>query len=76
MIDAKAAAADDLCLSSDELVRLTGCKRPTDQVAELVRQGFHRARRARDGSVVLERAHYDAVCRGFTSAANEPSLRP
>lgn len=67
--------AVDLVLSESEIRTLTGCKRPGAQVEELLRQGFHRARLARDGSVVLERAHYDAVCRGPV-AANEPSLRP
>jgi hypothetical protein len=31
---------------------------------ELHRQGFSRARRDRLGRLVLERAHYDAVCAG------------
>lgn len=67
--------ADPLLLSQAELETLTRYKRPGEQLAELRNQGFHRARRARDGSVVLERAHYDAVCRGYV-AANEPSLQP
>lgn len=65
----------DLCLTPDEIRRLTGCARRGDQVKELQRQGFLRARRARDGSVVLERAHYDAVVTGRI-AAPEPELRP
>ena len=49
-------------LTDDELQAITGYKRPQDRVAELHRQGFYRARRApSDGSVILERAHYDAV---------------
>ncbi len=54
----------DLVLAPAEIQVLTGCKRPKDQVEELQKQGFYRARTARDGSVVLERAHYDAICRG------------
>ena len=51
------------------------------QVRELQSQGFVRAR-IRRGVVILERAHYEAVCAGrFAVAANEanndrPKLRP
>ena len=66
----------DLVLSEFELRRLTGYKRPADQVRELLRQGFYRARQAAvTGNAVLERAHYDAVCAG-EKAAKEPKLRP
>lgn len=73
--------APDLLLTEAELVRLTAYTRPSEQLAELHRQGFHRARRNRFGQVVLERAHYDAVCaRGGAandpSADREPELRP
>lgn len=51
-------------LDRDELIRLTGYVQPARQVRELQRQGFSRARRNRLGEVVLERAHYDAVCAG------------
>lgn len=47
-----------LLLSRAELVALTGYRQPAAQLAELHRQGFHRARRASvDGAVILERAH-------------------
>ncbi len=54
----------DLILTPDELHALTGYRQPAAQLAELHRQGFHRARRSPLGSVVLERAHYEAVARG------------
>ncbi len=60
-----------LILSSDEVEALTGYKRPSDQLSELHRQGFARARRDRLGRVVLERAHYLAVC-----AMEQQSARP
>jgi hypothetical protein len=64
-------------LETAELISITGYRRASEQVAELHRQGFFRARRApSDGSVILERAHYDAVCKGDTKPANEPRLRP
>lgn len=63
-------------LEPAELVRLTGYKRPTDQLAELRRQGFYRARRSpSDGTVILERPHYDAVCSGAAKTADEPRVR-
>jgi len=64
-------------LDQDELLRVTGYSRPTEQLRELLRQGFYRARRSpSDGSVILERPHYDAVCAGATKPANEPRVRP
>jgi len=58
----------------DELYDLTGYAQPARQLAELHRLGFSRARRDRLGRVVLERAHYDAVCAGQTQAPR-PKLR-
>ena len=60
------------------ICRLTGYRQPSKQLAELHRQGFWRARRCRvTGDVILERPHYDAVCRGSDAkpAANAPKLR-
>lgn len=56
--------ADDLLLSDDELVALTGYKRASEQLAELHRQGFSRARRDRLGRLILERGHYLGVLAG------------
>jgi hypothetical protein len=69
-----------LTLTEEELYQLTGYRRQAEQLAELHRQGFHRARRARTGAIILERAHYDAVCGGITQPASshphrQPSLR-
>lgn len=73
----------DLTLSREEIQRLTGgYKRASDQLAELHRQGFFRARLGRvTGQVILERAHYDAVCAGAMAhmqapAGPRPRLRP
>lgn len=63
-----------LLLSEDELEALTGYRRAAEQLAELHRQGFSRARRDRLGRVVLERAHYDAVCAGVQQTAR-PKVR-
>ena len=46
----------DLILSEAELAALTGYRRAHEQLAELHRRGFSRARRDRLGRVVLERA--------------------
>ncbi len=65
-----------LTLSVDEVVELTGYRRPSAQLVELQRRGFHRARLSPvTGRVILERAHYDAVCAGQV-APNAPRLRP
>ena len=64
-------------LSEAELVDITGYVQPSSQLRELHRQGFFRARRARfTGRVILERAHYDAVCAGAIPSPNEPQVRP
>lgn len=65
-------------LSPDELRALTGYKRPADQLRELLRMGFYRARRGRvTGEVILERAHVDAVAAGAMAAqTGEPRNRP
>jgi hypothetical protein len=61
-----------LTFSPDELVEITGgLRQPAAQLRELHRQGFHRARRGSVGQVILERAHYEAVCSGRL-AANDP----
>jgi len=48
-------------LTLEELLAITGYRRPGDQLRELHRQGFHRARRSRvSGRIILERPHFDA----------------
>ena len=59
---AEVAERPSLILSFEELVHLTGYRQPAAQLNNLKAQGFHRARRNVLGSVVLERAHYEAVC--------------
>lgn len=56
--------SDDIILTEPELVKITGYELPCKQLAVLHNRGFHRAYIARKGGVVLERAHYEAVCRG------------
>lgn len=77
MAPGAAAQQASAILTRAELKQLTGYRRAAEQLAELLRQGFYRARRSRvDGSVILERPHYDAVCAGANMPANEPKLRP
>jgi hypothetical protein len=65
-----------IILSPDELAAVTQYRRPADQLRELHRQGFHRARLGRAGGVILERVHYDAVSAGRLDAMNAPGFRP
>lgn len=64
-----------IVLTDRELIALTGYKRRALQLAELHRQGFHRARLGTLGNVILERAHYEAVCGGAIEKPR-PKLRP
>lgn len=50
-------------LSVGEIEELTHYKRSADQLRELHERGFSRAY-VRAGVVVLERPHFEAVCRG------------
>lgn len=70
------ASAPQITLTPDELAALTGYKAPSRQLAELHRQGFWRARRSVLGSVILERAHYEAVSRGADSKPAADAPRP
>jgi len=67
----------DLVLSADELERLTGgLTQARRQLTELHARGFWRARLIR-GQVILERAHYDAVCAGaLPPAERSADTRP
>jgi hypothetical protein len=65
-------------LTPQAVEKLTGYKRPADQLRELHRLGFWRARRAKvTGDIVLEWPHYDEVTRGHSSeSARRPQVRP
>lgn len=63
-----------IILDSDELADVAGYRTPKRQLKELHRQGFYRARIAATGNVILERAHFDAVCAG-DKPAKEPTVR-
>lgn len=52
-----------ITLQRDELEQLTGYEQPTKQLNILRKRGFNRAFIGRRG-VILERAHYEAVCTG------------
>jgi hypothetical protein len=67
---------EDLILSAAELKKITGYTMASKVLAELHRQGFHRARINRLGVVVLERAHYDAVCAGVLSVTGRVEPEP
>lgn len=64
----------DLTLSPSEIEEITGFAQPCKQLDALRQQGFIRAHRARDGRVILERAHYLAVCAGQFN--NSKALTP
>lgn len=73
----------DIRLSPEEIHAITNYRQPCKQVEELRRQGYYRARRAPiTGEVILERAHYEAVCAGLeagkraTPAGSIPELLP
>lgn len=51
-------------LNDTEIEALTGYRTPSRQLQTLHARGFSRAYRDRAGRVILERPHYDAVCRG------------
>lgn len=62
-------------LSADEIERLSGgYTRPAEQLRELLKLGYWRARRSKlNGKVILERPHFEAVSRGQDTAPTEQS---
>lgn len=61
-----------LKLSLEEILELTGgLSQPRRQLDSLRAAGFWRARIVR-GQVILERAHYEAVCAGALPAGTAP----
>jgi len=66
-----------LCLTPDEILQLSGgLTQPRRQLHELRERGFWRARLIR-GQVILERAHYEAVCSGaLPPGEREADTRP
>jgi len=59
-----------LLLTLDEVKALAGeLEQPQRQLEELRRQGFWRVRLSRAHRVILERAHYEAVCAGAVDPA-------
>lgn len=65
-----------LTFTNDELRELTGYVRQAEQLRALHEQGFWRARRLITGRVILERSHYEAVCRGLDDDPQTPGLLP
>lgn len=65
-----------LLLSSVELQEMTGYAKPALQLKVLLAQGFYRARRNALNRVVLERAHYEAVCAGAATSISISRERP
>jgi hypothetical protein len=60
-----------LTLTDSELAEICpDVKQPAAMVRHLHAEGFKRAR-LRDGRVILERSHYEAVCRGEFEAGNK-----
>ncbi len=55
----------DVTLTQGQIRKLAGgLTQPRRQLTELHKRGFWRARLGTDGRVVLETAHYQAVCAG------------
>lgn len=64
-----------IILCPSELVDLTRYARADRQLEVLHMRGFARAYIGRGGTVVLERAHYEAVCRD-EAQQTRPRLKP
>jgi hypothetical protein len=62
-----------MTLTPQEIERITGYRRPKEQLADLKKHGFVRARMRRDGKVILEKDHYVAICRGQFALSDSES---
>ena len=66
----------ELILSDAELIAVTGYRRAHEQLRALHERGFWLARRSPTGGVLLDRAHYEAVCSGAVQAVHyQPTRR-
>lgn len=67
-----------ITLTEDELIAVTGYRQPAAQLAALQARGFWLARKSTiTGRVILDRAHYEAVCQGAAQTADTaPRRRP
>lgn len=75
-MEAAAAQRVSLTLSEDELIDASGgYRQAARQLVALHALGFHRATLDRHGRVRLERAHYEAVCRGVLERPR-PKVKP
>ena len=63
-----------IALTPEEIVLLTGYEHPSRQLEMLHKRGFHRAFISRHG-VVLERVHYEAVCKGQQNQLDKPAAK-
>lgn len=75
LIDSMREHEPHLTLTQAELISITGYRQPAAQLRALQSRGFWLARRApMTGRVILDRAHYQAVCAGADRgpAANSP----
>ncbi|MCK9687356.1 hypothetical protein [Scleromatobacter humisilvae] len=68
--------SDRLLLTAEEVSAVTGYVKPALQVRELHKQGFIRARVNVRNEVILERAYFDAICRGVAVATQAAPERP
>lgn len=63
----------DVLMSPEDVKRIAGgYDQPRRQLDELHARGFWRARLSRFNEVILERAHYEAVCAGAVEPGREP----
>lgn len=67
---------DTLTLTPDELRQITGYTMPARQLQALHAAGYWRARRNVLGTIILTRAHYDAVERGEDTRPGKQPTRP
>lgn len=75
-MEAEAVQRTSLTLSPEEVKAASGGYRyASRQIVELHKLGFHRATLDKNGHVRLERAHYEAVCRG-TVERPRPKVKP
>lgn len=67
----------NITLTPAELIALTGYRRSCDQLRTLHQRGFWRAWVHPTAGVIVERAHYNAVCAGTDRRPTEqPAGRP
>lgn len=66
---------DSICLTKEEIIKITGRKKPSAQIKYLRSQGFTVIPRA-DGTPLISRTHFEAMMGGSHYSSKPQNFEP